>query len=219
MVGLSCVLRHVDCFNFRNHSLLKWLKNIFQIHSAYLMECPSSEELLSPYLSLLRSREVLYPQMCQLKGKLELIKGNIQAKEFKAEQPNDALLVYQDGMRIIRYELLNPLTKISFIIILLLFIMGHIESSDDDKEDDNFIPSESDGFLETDDDLGVDEDDDDDEASASEDDTDMDDQDGGDSESSDDEKTKKAKKPQKVIANHNNHNDHEESDDMMEEDD
>lgn len=82
---------------FRNHSLIKWLKHIFQIHSAYLMACPSSKELLSPFLSLLRSRETLYPQMCQLKGKLELIKGNIQAKEYKSEQPNEALLVYQDG--------------------------------------------------------------------------------------------------------------------------
>ncbi len=61
------------------------------------MSCPSGEELLGPFMSLLRSREALYPQMCQLKGKLELIKGNIQAKEFKAEQPNEALLVYQDG--------------------------------------------------------------------------------------------------------------------------
>lgn len=53
--------------------------------------------MLGPFMSLLRSRESLYPQMCQLKGKLELIKGNIQVKEFKAEQPNEALLVYQDG--------------------------------------------------------------------------------------------------------------------------
>ncbi|CAL8090103.1 unnamed protein product [Orchesella dallaii] len=160
----------------QNHSLLKWLKNIFQIHSAYLMACPSSEELLSPYLSLLRSREVLYPQMCQLKGKLELIKGNIQAKEFKAEQPNEALLVYQD------------------------------ESSDDDKEDDTFLPSESEGFLETDDDLGVDDDEsasDDDE----DDDTDLDDQDeSGDSDSSVDDKTKKVKTTPIANANHN-HND------------
>ncbi|ODM89696.1 WD repeat-containing protein 43 [Orchesella cincta] len=172
----------------QNHSLLKWLKNIFQIHSAFLMACPSSEELLSPYLSLLRSREVLYPQMCQLKGKLELIKGNIKAKEFKAEQPNEALLVYQD------------------------------ESSDEDKEDDTFLPSESEGFLETDDDLGVDDDKEDDASEDDEDDSDMDDQDdSGESDSSDDEKTKKVKKTQKINANHN-HNDAE-SEDLMDEDD
>lgn len=63
------------------------------------MSCPSGEELLGPFMNLLRSREALYPQMCQLKGKLELIKGNIQAKEFKAEQPNEALLVYHDGKK------------------------------------------------------------------------------------------------------------------------
>jgi hypothetical protein len=115
----------------QNHSLLKWLKNIFQIHSAYLMACPSSEDLLSPFLSLLRSRETLYPQMCQLKGKLELIKGNISAKEYKSEQPNEALLVYQD------------------------------ELSDEEREEDTFLPSESEGGLESDDDLGVDDDEDD----------------------------------------------------------
>lgn len=73
------------------------------------MSCPSGEELLGPFLNLLKSREALYPQMCQLKGKLQLIKGNIQAKEFKAEQPNEALLVYQDGN-----------LNINFIIIILL---------------------------------------------------------------------------------------------------
>jgi len=60
------------------------------------MSCPSTEELLGPFMSLLHSRETLYPQMCQLKGKLELIKGNIEAKEHKTEVPNEALLVYQD---------------------------------------------------------------------------------------------------------------------------
>ena len=77
--------------------MLKWLKSIFYIHSGYLMSCPSTEELLSPYMSLLHTREVLYPQMCQLKGKLELIKGNIDSKEHKDETPNEALLVYKDG--------------------------------------------------------------------------------------------------------------------------
>jgi hypothetical protein len=50
-------------------------------------------------MSLLRSRETLYPQILQLKGKLELIKGNIQAKEHKADTPNEALLVYHDGRK------------------------------------------------------------------------------------------------------------------------
>lgn len=61
------------------------------------MSCPSSEDMLGPFISLLHSREILYPQMCQLKGKLELIKGNIESKEHKTEIPNEALLVYHDG--------------------------------------------------------------------------------------------------------------------------
>ena len=62
------------------------------------MCCPSSEELLGPFMSLLRTREVLYPQMCQLRGKLELIKGNIEAKQYRAEPANEALLDFHDGM-------------------------------------------------------------------------------------------------------------------------
>jgi len=61
------------------------------------MSCSSTEDLLGPFMSLLKMREALYPQMCQLRGKLELIKGNIKAKEFKAIAPNEALLVYNDG--------------------------------------------------------------------------------------------------------------------------
>ncbi|XP_021944574.1 WD repeat-containing protein 43 [Folsomia candida] len=79
-----------------NHSVIKWLKAIFKVHSAFLMSCPSSEDMLGPFISLLHSREILYPQMCQLKGKLELIKGNIESKEHKTEIPNEALLVYHD---------------------------------------------------------------------------------------------------------------------------
>lgn len=43
--------------------------------------------------------------MCQLKGKLELIKGNIEAKEHRAEAPNEALLVYNDGEKCLFFYL------------------------------------------------------------------------------------------------------------------
>jgi len=184
----------------QNHSLLKWLKNIFQIHSAYLMACPSSEELLGPFLSLLRSRETLYPQMCQLKGKLELIKGNISAKEYKSEEPNEALLVYQD------------------------------ELSDEEREEDTFLPSESEGGLESDDDLGVDDDEgssDDDESVVGKSDSDEDESeessDSSEKKATKSKKSSKSAKEIKKLSNHkptvNNHTGGEDSDDFMDADD
>jgi U3 small nucleolar RNA-associated protein 5 len=113
-----------------NHSILKWLKSVFQIHSAYLMSCTLSEDLLTPFTSLLLTREALYPQMCQLRGKLELMKGNIKAKKYCSEMSNEALLLFQDD-----------------------------SSGDDDDEDDGMMPSESEDFLASDD-LGVDEEED-----------------------------------------------------------
>ncbi|CAG7825086.1 unnamed protein product [Allacma fusca] len=105
-----------------NHCILRWLKAVFQIHSSYLMCCSANEELMGPIMSLLRARETLYPQMCLLKGKLELIKGHVAAKQYKADVPNEALLTYQD------------------------------ESSDDDeKQEDGLLPSESEEFLTSDD--------------------------------------------------------------------
>jgi U3 small nucleolar RNA-associated protein 5 len=105
-----------------NHCVLRWLKAVFQIHSSYLMCCSSNEELMGPIMSLLRARETLYPQMCLLKGKLELVKGHVAAKQYKADVPNEALLTYQD------------------------------ESSDeDDKQEDGLLPSESEEFLTSDD--------------------------------------------------------------------
>jgi len=94
---------------------LKWLKTILKIHSSYLMSCPSSEDLLGPFMSLLRTREVLYPQMCQLRGKLELIKGNIEAKQHRDEPSNEALLDFHDGMFI----------SVIFIFIKLDWDLGH----------------------------------------------------------------------------------------------
>lgn len=61
------------------------------------MNCPNADELLTPFMSLLHTRQVLYPQMCQLRGKLELLKGHIEAKQYSSEPPNDALLVFHDG--------------------------------------------------------------------------------------------------------------------------
>ena len=61
------------------------------------MCCPSNDELMIPLMSLLRARETLYPQMCLLKGKLELIKGHVAAKQYKADVPNTALFTYEDG--------------------------------------------------------------------------------------------------------------------------
>ena len=61
------------------------------------MGCSVSDELMGPIVALLNSREALYPQMCLLKGKLELVRGHVAAKQYKADVPNEALLTYQDG--------------------------------------------------------------------------------------------------------------------------
>lgn len=94
----------------------------------------------------------------------------------------------------------------------ILYLYTNVESSDDDKEEDTFLPSESEGFLETDDDLGVDNDDDDTEGEG---DSDIDEDDSSDSDSS--EGPSQKGKPQN---NHTeNHGDAEDSSDFMDADD
>jgi len=108
------------------------------------MSCPSSDELLGPFFSLLHSRETLYPQMRQLKGKLELIKGNIQAKEHRLETPNEALLVYHDESTSDEEEDMMPSESEEFI--------GSDDLMDDDSASDKMDESnESDSDSDDDD--------------------------------------------------------------------
>jgi len=111
-----------------NNCILKWLRNILQVHSSYLMCCPSADDLLGPFMSLLHTRQVLYPKMCQLRGKLQLIKGHIEAKHHQIEPPNEALLVFDDE-----------------------------SAGEEDDDDERIMPSESEHSLLSDeeDELGV----------------------------------------------------------------
>merc|ERR1712062_4717 len=83
-----------------NQAHSKWLKYTIQIHTGHLMSTPQCEELLGPVYSLIEARTGHYSVALQLKGKLDMMTGQMTAKPENSEKDEatkrEALLVYQD---------------------------------------------------------------------------------------------------------------------------
>merc|ERR1712062_472633 len=83
-----------------NQAHSKWLKYTIQIHTGHLMSTPQCEELLGPVYSLIEARTRHHGVALQLKGKLDMMTGQITAKPENSEKDEvtkrEALLVYQD---------------------------------------------------------------------------------------------------------------------------
>jgi len=63
-----------------NQSHSKWLRSTLQVHTGHLMNSPQCAELLGPIYAMLEARTRHYNSLLQLKGKLEIMTKQINAK-------------------------------------------------------------------------------------------------------------------------------------------
>lgn len=103
-------------------ALDRWLRAVLECHAGYLTSCPDLQEMLTPLLSLMSARTALYPKVAQLRGRLELMLGELDARSGQkaeseaaaaAQMPAEALLVYQDG----NFFFLSLILTISFLSV------------------------------------------------------------------------------------------------------
>jgi len=120
------------------HSHAKWLRSVLQHHTAYLMSNPRCEAILASVHAMLESRTKHYQSLMQLKGKLDLITKQIQAKPedtSDASVNKEALLVYQDDssdeLSDVMDELLMPASDAEDA-----WPMGDDDDDDDASEED-----------------------------------------------------------------------------------
>lgn len=73
-------------------------------HAGYLTSCPDLASTLTPLLALMTARTSLFPKLSQLRGRLNLMLGELEHRNEKQdssttnELPATALLVYREGM-------------------------------------------------------------------------------------------------------------------------
>jgi len=85
-----------------NQSHSKWLRSTLQVHTGHLMNSPQCAELLGPIYAMLEARTRHYNSLLQLKGKLEIMTKQINAKaqEVATGAPEEesavAKFVYHD---------------------------------------------------------------------------------------------------------------------------
>lgn len=76
----------------------KWLRSVLSLHTGYLVSVPECRDLLTPVYALLEARTSHYPQVLQLRGKLELLtkQTDVTGEDTEVDTGKEALLVYQD---------------------------------------------------------------------------------------------------------------------------
>ena len=78
-----------------NQSHAKWLKSVFQHHTAFLMSTPHCDELLGPVVAMLEARTKHYAPLVQLKGKLDIMTRQLTSTnptESSSTSQQEALL-------------------------------------------------------------------------------------------------------------------------------
>ncbi|XP_058801597.1 WD repeat-containing protein 43 [Phymastichus coffea] len=75
-----------------------WLKALLLSHTASIIAQPNIGEILAPILSFIDAKQQLLMPMMKLKGRVELIAGQIEEREEKQEKDitEECLLVYED---------------------------------------------------------------------------------------------------------------------------
>ncbi|XP_011493851.1 PREDICTED: WD repeat-containing protein 43, partial [Ceratosolen solmsi marchali] len=75
-----------------------WLKALVSTHAAQMISHPNIGEALAPILSLIDAKQMLLTEVTRLKGRVELVTGQISQRIEKQEKDvtEECLLVYQD---------------------------------------------------------------------------------------------------------------------------
>lgn len=93
-----------------------WLKALVSTHAAQMIEHPDIHDALAPILNIIDAKQLLLTDITRLKGRVELITGQITQRMEKQEKDvtEECLLVYQDqGKKLI---FLNYFTEISSVV-------------------------------------------------------------------------------------------------------
>lgn len=74
------------------------MKALLQTHAASIIAQPNIREVLAPILSFIDAKAQTAMAMTKLKGKVELVSGQIEDREEKQEKDitGECLLVYED---------------------------------------------------------------------------------------------------------------------------
>merc|ERR1711972_996083 len=80
--------------NLQSLSCVKWLRIILSLHSSYLMSNPDIETLLIPLYNILQHRSELYSSASSLRGRLDLLVGQITSHSDVIN--TEPLLLYKD---------------------------------------------------------------------------------------------------------------------------
>nr|CAD7404842.1 unnamed protein product [Timema cristinae] len=79
----------------RNHMVVPWLKAMLAVHAGQLLSNPELSQMLAPLLSLIEARLGQLTPLMRLRGRLELLVGQIGAIADTNEL-QDSLLVYRE---------------------------------------------------------------------------------------------------------------------------
>jgi U3 small nucleolar RNA-associated protein 5 len=74
------------------------LNALVSTHAAQMISHPNIKEALAPILSLIDAKQMLLAEITRLKGRVELVTGQISERIEKQEKDvtEECLLVYQD---------------------------------------------------------------------------------------------------------------------------
>jgi len=124
-----------------NASHAKWLKSVLTIHAGYLVSVPACHGVLSPVYALLEARTHHYPQVLELRGKLEMLtkQKSQKSEEHHIDVDKEPLIVYEDESSDEGDDIMED-----------LLIIGNSDdnsesyNSEEESEQDQMILSESD---------------------------------------------------------------------------
>ncbi|XP_059169796.1 WD repeat-containing protein 43-like isoform X2 [Physella acuta] len=77
-------------------SLSRWTSSLISCHTSYILSVPEIIATMNKLYQTLISRQKFYPQMLQLKGRLDLVKQERHLREEGEDTTTEPLLVYQD---------------------------------------------------------------------------------------------------------------------------
>lgn len=96
-----------------NTAKVRWTHSVLRNHAGYLISAPNvQKDILMPLNDIISARVSNYPQVLRLKGKIDMIKGQMERNKTEAPtQVNRApLLVYQDESEDEYSDVLNKLS-------------------------------------------------------------------------------------------------------------
>jgi hypothetical protein len=86
---LQELLAEFDVQQARDTVLTEWIKTVLLIHTAYFMTLPEVVQRLSTLYKELNDRLTVYPKLLAMRGRLDLIQNQIDARNRKEEETED----------------------------------------------------------------------------------------------------------------------------------